>query len=65
MYETRFWLVRSKGGLIFASPPPPNIMLNNGNYFHEIQAREFLSKLGDLHQTQIFAKIENIEVCLI
>uniref|UniRef100_A0A1D1XT31 Pyruvate kinase n=1 Tax=Anthurium amnicola TaxID=1678845 RepID=A0A1D1XT31_9ARAE len=24
-------------------------------------AREFLSKLGDLHQTQIFAKIENIE----
>ncbi|KAH7680556.1 Pyruvate kinase protein [Dioscorea alata] len=25
------------------------------------QAREFLSKLGDLHQTQIFAKIENIE----
>lgn len=26
------------------------------------QAREFLSKLGDLKQTQIFAKIENIEV---
>ncbi|MFQ6623192.1 hypothetical protein Gotur_001694 [Gossypium turneri] len=26
------------------------------------QAREFLSKLGDLYQTQIFAKIENIEV---
>ncbi|KAJ0973474.1 hypothetical protein J5N97_021433 [Dioscorea zingiberensis] len=25
------------------------------------QAREFLSKLGDLHQTQIFAKIENVE----
>ncbi|KAF3964877.1 hypothetical protein CMV_010881 [Castanea mollissima] len=25
------------------------------------QAREFLSKLGDLSQTQIFAKIENIE----
>ncbi|PPR92507.1 hypothetical protein GOBAR_AA28174 [Gossypium barbadense] len=25
------------------------------------QAREFLSKLGDLYQTQIFAKIENIE----
>ncbi|KAK1299883.1 hypothetical protein QJS10_CPB13g01714 [Acorus calamus] len=25
------------------------------------QAREFLSKLGDLQQTQIFAKIENIE----
>ncbi|KAF8395326.1 hypothetical protein HHK36_019270 [Tetracentron sinense] len=24
-------------------------------------AREYLSKLGDLHQTQIFAKIENIE----
>ncbi|XP_072952116.1 pyruvate kinase 1, cytosolic-like [Typha angustifolia] len=24
-------------------------------------AREFLSKLGDLHQTQIFAKIENVE----
>ncbi|GMY23160.1 pyruvate kinase 1, cytosolic-like isoform X2 [Fagus crenata] len=24
-------------------------------------AREFISKLGDLHQTQIFAKIENIE----
>lgn len=27
-----------------------------------MQAREFLSKLGDLSQTQIFAKIENIEV---
>ncbi|CAN6452300.1 unnamed protein product [Victoria cruziana] len=25
-------------------------------------ARDFLSKLGDLHQTQIFAKIENVEV---
>lgn len=29
-----------------------------------MQAREFLSKLGDLNQTQIFAKIENIEVQL-
>ena len=27
-----------------------------------LQAREFLSKLGDLGQTQILAKIENIEV---
>lgn len=27
-----------------------------------IQAREFLSKLGDLSQTQIFAKIETVEV---
>lgn len=27
-----------------------------------MQAREFLSKLGDLGQTQIFAKIENTEV---
>lgn len=27
-----------------------------------MQAREYLSKLGDLSQTQIFAKIENIEV---
>ena len=26
------------------------------------QAREFLSGLGDLSQTQIFAKIENVEV---
>jgi hypothetical protein len=26
------------------------------------QAREYLSKLGDLSQTQIFAKIENVEV---
>lgn len=26
------------------------------------QAREFLSKLGDLGQTQIFAKIESVEV---
>ena len=26
-----------------------------------MQAREFLSKLGDLHQTLIFAKIENTE----
>lgn len=30
-----------------------------------VQARAFLSKLGELNQTQIFAKIENIEVrCL-
>jgi len=29
-----------------------------------MQAREFLSKLGDLSQTQIFAKIENVEVSL-
>lgn len=27
-----------------------------------MQAREFLNKLGDLSQTQIFAKIENMEV---
>ena len=27
-----------------------------------MQAREFLSKLGDLSQTLIFAKIENVEV---
>lgn len=27
-----------------------------------MQAREFLSKHGDLSQTQIFAKIENVEV---
>lgn len=27
-----------------------------------MQARKYLSKLGDLNQTQIFAKIENIEV---
>lgn len=27
-----------------------------------MQAREFLSKLGDMNQTQIFAKIENVEV---
>lgn len=27
-----------------------------------VQAREFISKLGGLHQTQIFAKIENVEV---
>lgn len=30
-----------------------------------MQAREFLSKLGDLKQTQIFAKIENIEVSVV
>lgn len=30
-----------------------------------MQARELLSKLGDLEQTQIFAKIENIEVSFI
>lgn len=35
-----------------------SIMVTHSN----IQAREFLSKLGDLCQTQIFAKIENIEV---
>jgi pyruvate kinase len=27
-----------------------------------LQAREYLSKLGDLSQTLIFAKIENVEV---
>lgn len=27
-----------------------------------VQAREFISKLGELNQTQIFAKIENVEV---
>lgn len=31
-------------------------------FFVEVQAREFLSKHGDLSQTQIFAKIENVEV---
>ena len=30
--------------------------------FFILQAREFLSKLGDLKQTHIYAKIENIEV---
>jgi len=30
--------------------------------FSILQAREFLSKLGDLKQTHIYAKIENIEV---
>jgi len=27
-----------------------------------MQARQFLSKLGNLSQTQIFAKIESVEV---
>ena len=27
-----------------------------------LQVREVLSKFGDLQQTQIFAKIENVEV---
>ena len=31
-------------------------------FFDLLQAREYLSKLGELSQTQIFAKIENIEV---
>lgn len=31
-----------------------------------VQARKFLSTLGSLNQTQIFAKIENVEVrCLL
>jgi pyruvate kinase len=34
----------------------------NISYVFKIQAREFLSTLGDLSQTQIFAKIENVEV---
>jgi len=29
-----------------------------------MQARDFLSKLGDISQTQVFAKIENVEVSL-
>lgn len=36
-------------------------MVVHGFTFY-IQAREFLSGLGDLSQTQIFAKIENVEV---
>jgi hypothetical protein len=34
----------------------------NKPYLFKMQAREFLSTLGDLSQTQIFAKIENVEV---
>lgn len=30
--------------------------------FDVVQARQFLSKLGGLNQTQILAKIENVEV---
>lgn len=36
---------------------------SNRPLFAALQAREYLSKLGDLSQTQIFAKIENVEVC--
>ena len=35
---------------------------NNQHLFHNTQTREMLKKLGDLSQTQIFAKIENVEV---
>lgn len=31
-------------------------------YFSQVQARELLGKMGDLSQTQIFAKIESEEV---
>ncbi|TVU50853.1 hypothetical protein EJB05_02244 [Eragrostis curvula] len=36
-------------------------VLTISSIFPSIQAREFLSTLGDLSQTQIFAKIENVE----
>ncbi|KAL6641901.1 hypothetical protein ACP70R_020082 [Stipagrostis hirtigluma subsp. patula] len=36
-------------------------VLSSGSIFPATQAREFLSSLGDLSQTQIFAKIENVE----
>jgi hypothetical protein len=38
-------------------------VVNRANIcFLATQAREYLSKLGDLSQTLIFAKIENVEV---
>jgi hypothetical protein len=38
------------------------IFLTVSVFFPSTQARKFLSTLGDLSQTQIFAKIENVEV---
>ncbi|KAM0940320.1 putative pyruvate kinase [Dioscorea sansibarensis] len=37
------------------------LLIDNTDFVAKTQAREFLLKLGDLHQTQIFAKIENVE----
>jgi hypothetical protein len=42
-----------------------SISINRPSYVFLMQARDFLSKLGDLSQTQIFAKIENVEVSYI
>ena len=46
---------------VYLHPIQKNV-INSLIFFPLIQAREFLSKLGDLSQTQIFAKIENVEV---
>ncbi|KAA0036675.1 pyruvate kinase 2, cytosolic-like [Cucumis melo var. makuwa] len=41
------------------------LSLSHARHVEDVrQARQFLSKLGDLNQTQIFAKIESVEVFL-
>ena len=47
---------------VYLHPIQKNVINSLIFFFRLIQAREFLSKLGDLSQTQIFAKIENVEV---
>jgi len=46
---------------VYLHPIQKNV-INSLFFSPSTQAREFLSKLGDLSQTQIFAKIENVEV---
>ncbi|XP_050936456.1 pyruvate kinase 2, cytosolic-like [Cucumis melo] len=41
------------------------LSLSHARHVEDVrQARQFLSKLGDLNQTQIFAKMESVEVFL-
>lgn len=41
------------------------VTILTGFFVAILKARDYLSKLGDLGQTQIFAKIENVEVSCI
>lgn len=56
------WYILCVLSELFILPAIPFIK----NFLSFLQARAYLSKLGALNQTQIFAKIENIEVgCII
>jgi len=49
---------------VYLHPIQKNVINSLVFFFASTQAREFLSKLCNLSQTQIFAKIGNVEVFL-